>query len=62
MRLDVPIIVVPNPALLDNHQAELAEELERQGYVTYGHLKYVVLHDNLEVILRQWKKGADHGT
>jgi beta-1,4-N-acetylglucosaminyltransferase len=38
MRLDVPIIVVPNTTLLDNHQAELAEELERQGYVTYGHL------------------------
>ncbi len=38
MRLDVPIIVVPNTSLLDNHQVELAEELERQGYVTYGHL------------------------
>lgn len=39
MRLDLPIIVVPNPELLDNHQTELAEELERQGYVTYGHLE-----------------------
>jgi beta-1,4-N-acetylglucosaminyltransferase len=39
MRIDVPIIVVPNPSLLDNHQAELADELERQGYVTYGDLK-----------------------
>lgn len=41
MRISVPIIVVPNPALLDNHQAELAEELQRQGYVVYGDLKYV---------------------
>jgi beta-1,4-N-acetylglucosaminyltransferase len=34
MRLSLPIIVVPNVALLDNHQEELADELERQGYVT----------------------------
>lgn len=34
MRLGVPLIVVPNHTLLDNHQEELADELERQGYVT----------------------------
>ncbi len=38
LRLDLPIIMVPNPALLDNHQAELAEELQRQGYAIYGKL------------------------
>lgn len=38
MRIGVPIIVVPNPALLDNHQEELAEELHRQGYAIYGRL------------------------
>ena len=30
--------MVPNPSLLDNHQAELAEELARQGYVVHGEL------------------------
>jgi beta-1,4-N-acetylglucosaminyltransferase len=36
MRMGLPIIVVPNSSLLDNHQAELAYELERQGYVTHS--------------------------
>jgi beta-1,4-N-acetylglucosaminyltransferase len=36
MRIGVPLIVVPNPSLLDHHQDELADELVRQGYVTKG--------------------------
>lgn len=39
LRIAVPIVVVPNPDLLDNHQVELAEELARQGYVVHGRLK-----------------------
>ena len=41
LRISVPIIVVPNPYLLDNHQEELAEELAKLGYVVHGNLKYV---------------------
>ncbi|MCJ1415234.1 N-acetylglucosaminyldiphosphodolichol N-acetylglucosaminyltransferase catalytic subunit alg13 [Xylographa parallela] len=38
LRLAVPVVVVPNTALLDNHQEELAAELAAQGYVVYGKL------------------------
>ncbi|KAI8165654.1 hypothetical protein K4K49_008365 [Colletotrichum sp. SAR 10_70] len=38
MRVNVPLVVVPNPTLKDNHQVELAEEIQRQGYGIWGHL------------------------
>lgn len=41
MGLNVPLIVIPNPVLQDNHQLELAEELERQRYALHGDLTYV---------------------
>ncbi|KAK5075164.1 N-acetylglucosaminyldiphosphodolichol N-acetylglucosaminyltransferase catalytic subunit alg13 [Lithohypha guttulata] len=39
LRIEVPIIVVPNTDLLDNHQLELAEALAEQNYVVHGNLK-----------------------
>jgi len=38
LRLGVPLMVVPNPALLHNHQVELAEQLSASGYVLHGKL------------------------
>lgn len=39
LRISVPLIVVPNTTLLDNHQLELAEVLAEQEYVIYGRLE-----------------------
>ncbi|RYP64505.1 hypothetical protein DL769_006643 [Monosporascus sp. CRB-8-3] len=38
LRVGARLIAVPNPALMDNHQEELAEEMERQGYLVWGKL------------------------
>ncbi|KAK5661656.1 hypothetical protein OQA88_9756 [Cercophora sp. LCS_1] len=38
MRYQVPLIVVPNPTLMDNHQAELARECARQKWAVHGEL------------------------
>jgi len=42
LRISVPLIVVPNPSLLDDHQTELAEALQEQGYVVHGKLTSVL--------------------
>ena len=42
LRISVPLIVVPNAELLDNHQVELAEALAEQEYVVYGKLESLV--------------------
>jgi beta-1,4-N-acetylglucosaminyltransferase len=41
LRVDVPLVVVPNSELLDNHQVELADALSEQEYVVHGKLEYV---------------------
>jgi beta-1,4-N-acetylglucosaminyltransferase len=54
----VPLIVVPNAALLDNHQVELAEALAEQEYVVHGHLdalpKALEDAEKLRQRQRQW--------
>lgn len=41
LRYQIPLIVVPNTALLDNHQEELAVAMERSGYLLRGDVKCV---------------------
>ncbi|KAL8970686.1 MAG: hypothetical protein Q9183_001396 [Haloplaca sp. 2 TL-2023] len=36
LRIDVPLIAVPNTSLLHNHQVELAEEMARLGFLVHG--------------------------
>ncbi|KAF2830862.1 hypothetical protein CC86DRAFT_391670 [Ophiobolus disseminans] len=39
LRYQIPLIVVPNTSLLDNHQEELAVAMERSGYLLRGDVK-----------------------
>lgn len=41
LRYQIPLVVVPNTSLLDNHQEELAVAMERSGYLLQGHVEYV---------------------
>ncbi|KAL2857917.1 glycosyltransferase family 28 C-terminal domain-containing protein [Aspergillus pseudoustus] len=39
LRFGVPLVVVPNPTLQDNHQEELAEVLQQEGYAVWSSYK-----------------------
>jgi beta-1,4-N-acetylglucosaminyltransferase len=39
LRYQIPLVVVPNTALLDNHQEELAIAMERSNYVIRGDVR-----------------------
>lgn len=38
LRVSAPLIVIPNPTLMDNHQVELAETLEEQDQAVQGRI------------------------
>jgi len=39
MRLNCPLVVVPNPELMDNHQEELAETMASFEYLVHGSIE-----------------------
>ncbi|KAL4970833.1 N-acetylglucosaminyldiphosphodolichol N-acetylglucosaminyltransferase catalytic subunit ALG13 [Aspergillus stella-maris] len=39
LRFGIPLVVVPNPTLQDNHQEELAEVLQNEGYALWSSYK-----------------------
>ncbi|OAG44340.1 hypothetical protein AYO21_01336 [Fonsecaea monophora] len=58
LRVSVPIVVVPNPELLHNHQVELAEALAEQEYVIHGKLDNLAASiasvEDLRRKMKQW--------
>lgn len=38
LRLNSKLVAVPNPELMDNHQLEIAEEMDSQGFLVHGAL------------------------
>jgi beta-1,4-N-acetylglucosaminyltransferase len=39
IRIGVPVIVVPNTTLLDNHQLEFAEQMAKMQYAVHGDIE-----------------------
>jgi beta-1,4-N-acetylglucosaminyltransferase len=43
LRFQIPIVVVPNKKLLNNHQEELAVAMEHKNYLVHGDVEYVII-------------------
>ncbi|KAI1360382.1 hypothetical protein F5Y08DRAFT_49048 [Xylaria arbuscula] len=64
LEFDSKLIAVPNPELMDNHQLEIAEEMESQGFLIHGTLgsvaEAVKKIDTME--LKKWPPGPSPGS
>ncbi|KAI0911268.1 hypothetical protein F4823DRAFT_314091 [Ustulina deusta] len=64
LEFDSKLVAVPNPELMDNHQLEIAEEMESQGFLIHGTLGSVAeAVEKIDTIaLRKWPPGPSPGS
>ncbi|KAI2625822.1 glycosyltransferase family 1 protein [Hypoxylon sp. NC1633] len=59
---DAALIAVPNPALMGNHQSEIADEMEKEGFLIQGKvgsLVDVINEDMLNAPKKEWPPPPD---
>lgn len=56
LRLNSKLVAVPNPELMDNHQLEIAEEMDSKGFLVHGTLGSVAeaVTKAYATTLRKW--------
>ncbi|KAI0399806.1 glycosyltransferase family 28 C-terminal domain-containing protein [Xylaria palmicola] len=64
LEFDSKLIAVPNPGLMDNHQLEIADEMESQGFLIHGRLGSVAeaVEKMGTIVLRKWPPGSSPGS
>ncbi|KAF2965668.1 hypothetical protein GQX73_g7870 [Xylaria multiplex] len=64
LEFDSKLVAVPNPELMDNHQLEIAEEMESQGFLIHGTLGSVAeaVEKIDKIVLRKWPPGPSPGS
>ncbi|TRX97243.1 hypothetical protein FHL15_002037 [Xylaria flabelliformis] len=64
LEFDSKLVAVPNPELMDNHQLEIAEEMESQGFLIHGTLGSVAeaVEKADTTALRKWPPGPSPGS
>ncbi|KAI0430684.1 glycosyltransferase family 1 protein [Xylaria sp. FL1042] len=64
LEFDSKLVAVPNPELMDNHQLEIAEDMERKGFLVHGTLGSVAeaVEKIDTMVLRKWPPGPSPGS
>ncbi|KAI1260976.1 hypothetical protein F5Y18DRAFT_219452 [Xylariaceae sp. FL1019] len=64
LEFDSTLVAVPNPSLMDNHQVEIAEEMESQGFLIHGTLGSIeeAISKIKTTTLRKWPPGPSPGS
>ncbi|RWA05697.1 hypothetical protein EKO27_g9404 [Xylaria grammica] len=64
LEFDSKLVTVPNPELMDNHQLEIAEDMESKGFLVHGTLGSVAeAVEKIDTLtLRKWPPGPSPGS